>query len=78
MVIMFFKEKIVMELDDRYFTINDLQKAVVTQLKNEGKACQVIDLFTLLIDNKKYSIQQRNLNMSGVPVQQVILTQIEN
>ncbi|MFV3012935.1 hypothetical protein ACLD43_14115 [Clostridium botulinum] len=75
---MFSKDRFVIELDDRYFNQKDLINAACEYLNNQGKKCEIVDIYTLLIDGKKYSATERNLNMGGVPLQQVIVKEIKN
>jgi hypothetical protein len=77
MTLMLLKKKIVLELDERYFNLRDLRKAVVEHLTNEGKDCEVINDCTLRINDKMYVLNEKNISMGGVPLQQVILTEQE-
>jgi hypothetical protein len=77
MIQMFSKDKIVLELDERYFNQYDLRNAVVEHLRKEGKSCEVIDGYTLIVNNKKYVLTEKNISMGGVPLQQAILTEKE-
>lgn len=72
---MFSKNKIVLELDERYFNLKELRNAVVEHLINEGKNCKVINDYTLKIDGNLYVLKEKNMSIGGVPLQQVILTQ---
>jgi hypothetical protein len=45
------KNKIVLELDERYFNQIDLRNAVIERLKKEGKNCEAVDNYTILINN---------------------------
>ncbi|HDK7163426.1 TPA: hypothetical protein PTV74_001003 [Clostridium botulinum] len=76
---MFSKDRFVIELDDRYFNQKDLINAACKYLNNQGKKCEIVEfIYTLLIDGKKYSDTERNLNMGSVPLQQVIVKEIKN
>ncbi|MBN3346299.1 hypothetical protein CF050_05285 [Clostridium botulinum] len=74
---MFSKDRFVIELDDRYFNQKDLINAACKYLNNQGKKCEIVNIYTLLIDGKKYSATERNLNMGGIPLQQVIVKEIK-
>jgi hypothetical protein len=74
---MVLEKKIVLELDERYFNQNDLRNAVVEYLENKGKSCEIIDNTTLLVDNQRYTLIEKNMSMGGVPLQQVILKATE-
>jgi hypothetical protein len=71
------KNKIVLELDERYFNQIDLRNAVIERLKKEGKNCEAVDNYTILINNQKYTLTEKNISMGGVPLQQVILKKVE-
>lgn len=76
----FFKSKnrLIIELDDRYFDKKSLMNAIVQHLTNEGKKCEVIDVDFLLVDGKKYSLSQKNVVAKYCPpVQQAVLTEID-
>lgn len=73
---MFYNNKIVFELDERYFNLKDLRDAAVDHLKKQGKSCEILENNILLINKKKYYLTDRTIS-SGVPVQQVVLSKIK-
>ncbi|WP_165776111.1 hypothetical protein [Clostridium combesii] len=75
---MFSKDRFVIELDDRYFNQKDLINAACEYLNNQGKKCEIVNIYTLLIDGKKYLVTERNLNIAVIPVQQVILKEMKD
>ncbi|EJO5347430.1 hypothetical protein NRP93_001509 [Clostridium botulinum] len=72
----YYNNKIVFELDERYYNMKDLNKAAVEYLRNKGKECKVIDTTTLLVDGKKYFLTERTINIKA-PVQQVVLKKVK-
>lgn len=64
------REKIVLELDNKYYNPYELMNAAVEQLENQGKVCEKLDGFYISIEGKKYLFQEMNLNYGEVPVQQ--------
>ena len=74
----FLTNRFVIELDDRYYNQKDLIKATCEYLNNQGKKCQIVNYYTLLIDGKKYLVTERNLNIAVIPVQQVILKEMKD
>lgn len=73
----YYNKKIVFELDERYYNVEDLNKAAVKYLTKKGKKCEVIDNNTLLVDGKKYFLSERTINV-GAPVQQVVLKKLNS
>jgi len=67
---MLWKNKIVIELNERHFNQTDLSSEVVQTLRNKGKECEVIDNDFLLIDGKKYVLSQKIL---GYTIEEHIL-----
>ncbi|WP_235045475.1 hypothetical protein [Anoxybacillus ayderensis] len=52
--------------------------AVVKQLTNKGKICEVVGVDLLLIDGKKYYLSERNVVAKYCPpVQQAVLIEID-
>jgi hypothetical protein len=72
----FYKNKIVFELDERYFNLIDLRNAAVDYLKKQGRSCEILEYNILLIDKKKYYLSDRTIPM-GFPVQQVVLRKMK-
>lgn len=71
-------KKIVIELDERYFNKNELRYAVVQELRNKGKECEIIDNDFLLIDGNKYVLSEKNVPVKfGPPVQQAVLKEVK-
>lgn len=72
------QKKIIIELDERYFDKKSLMDAVVKQLTNQGKICEVVGVDLLLIDGKKYYLSERNVVAKYCPpVQQVVLIEVD-
>jgi hypothetical protein len=67
------KNKMVIELDERYFNQEELSNAVVQHLISKGNSCEKIDHYTIILNNKKYTLTEKTISMGGVPLQQVIL-----
>jgi len=70
---LFGKRKIVIDLEERYYNLTDLKKAVIKHFQKKGTACEIIDTHTLLVDNQKYTLSEKTISMGGVPLQRVIL-----
>ncbi|MED1489877.1 hypothetical protein [Bacillus smithii] len=68
---MFSKNKMVIELDERYFN-QELSNAVVQHLISKGNSCEKINHYTIILNNKKYTLTEKTINI-GVPLQRVIL-----
>lgn len=66
------KKKIVLELDNRYFSAKDLSNAVLHHFQNEGINCCLLNENTINIEGNIYSIMEWNVSPL-FPVQQVIL-----
>ncbi|MGG5461859.1 hypothetical protein [Clostridium sp. B9] len=69
------KNPIIIELDDRYYSLNDIRNATLKHLKMSGKACEIVDERILMVDGEKYLLTETTVNV-GAPVQQVILKSI--
>lgn len=71
------KNKMVIELDERYFNQEELSNAVVQHLISKGNSCEKIDHYTIILNNKKYTLTEKTISMGvfniGVPLQRVIL-----
>lgn len=69
-------KNIVLELDERYFNKRDLSIAVLKYYCERGKICDLLDMETIVIEDIKYSIIERNFNIYA-PIQQIILKAID-
>jgi len=70
------KKKIILELEERYFSKKDLSEATYNHLENNGHSCELLNVDTIIIGGYKYSLQEWNINMM-VPLQRVILKLIK-
>jgi hypothetical protein len=74
---MFTKEKkIVLELHEHYSTQEELSQVVVHDLLETGKQCQNVDDYTILVNNKTYSLTERVFPIRGVILRQAVLNVI--
>jgi hypothetical protein len=74
---MFSKEKtIVLELHERYSTQEELSKVVVHDLLGTGKQCRNVDDYTILVNNKTYSLSERMFPIKGIVLRQAVLSLI--
>ncbi|MGG5461323.1 branched-chain amino acid ABC transporter substrate-binding protein [Clostridium sp. B9] len=77
---MLFKEQEPMKitLNQNFLSRVDFMRAVVRCLIRENKDCQVVDLYHLMIDNKKYYIREQNLTPEGAKcIKNAILLPVE-
>lgn len=72
----FRKNKIVIRLDRRYYNLTDLKKALVKYFGEKGKSCEIIDQYTIKVDDKKYTVYEKTISMYGVPTQRVVLKEV--
>lgn len=71
---MFTKRKtIVLELHEQYSNQEELSHVVVQDLKERGKLCQNVDDYTILVNNKTYSLSAKTMAIRGVILRQAIL-----
>lgn len=70
------KKRITIELNERCFNPLDLTHAVIDYLTNKGKYCKALDTNIIIIDDKKYALTEKNINVSIATVQQAVLTEI--
>jgi hypothetical protein len=74
---MFSKEKsIVLEIHERFSTQEELSQVVVHDLLEIGKQCQNIDNYTILVNNKTYSLKERVFPIKGIILRQAVLNVI--
>lgn len=73
---MFSKEKIVLELHEQYSTQEELSKVVVHDLMEIGKQCQNVDNYTILVNNKTYSLSDRMFLIKGIILRQAVLSAV--
>lgn len=72
------RNKIVLELNDKYTDINSLKKATMNELLKQGYSCEISDSdSTIFINKEKYSIKEKLVKRSFFVVQRVILTKIK-
>jgi hypothetical protein len=72
---MFSKEKtIVLELHESYSTQEELSQVVVHDLLKIGKQCLNVDDYTILVNNKTYSLSERMFPIRGVILRQAVLS----
>ncbi len=72
------KEKtIVIELFERYQNREELSQAVVQDLTERGKQCQKVDNYTILVNDKTYTLSERTLPIMGYMLRQAVLDRIE-
>jgi hypothetical protein len=64
------KDKMVIELDERYFNQKELSNAVVQHLISKGNSYEKIDDYTIVLNNQKYILTEKTISMEGVPLQQ--------
>jgi hypothetical protein len=71
---MFSKEKkIVLELHEQYSTQEELSQVVVHDLLEIGKQCKNVDNYTILVNNKTYSLSERVFPIKGIILRQAVL-----
>jgi hypothetical protein len=74
---MFTKEKtIVLELHEQYSTQEELSQVVVHDLLKIGKQCKNVDDYTILVNNKTYSLSERVFPIKGIILRQAVLSKI--
>lgn len=73
---LFKKEKIVIRLEKRYYNLTDLKKALVKYFGEKGKSCEIVDQYTIKVDDKKYTVYEKTISMYGVPTQRVVLKEV--
>lgn len=70
------KDKIVLELDNRYNRRKDMIKATVNKLEKKGKKCRCIGEDKIEVDGEGYIFTERDYTMGRLPLQQIILKHI--
>lgn len=72
---------ITLQLDDYYTDVNEMASAALSELKNQGRQCEIIEARAgeypkFLVDGSKYVMIYRMASVARVPVQVIHLKRI--
>lgn len=71
------EKKIVLELFDRYSNKEELSQVVAQDLKEQGKQCQIVDNYTILVNNRPYTLSERIVPIMGYVLHEAVLYAVE-